>query len=173
MKRGVTLIVLIAGALGTQLLGQAPQKKAAANSSGAEMAAGKHYTLPATPETVQWGWLDPNEKPKLTVKSGDTISIETMMHSMDQIKPGVPMDEIVRLRLANPGGGPHSVTGPIYVEGAEPGDTMEIRILKIVPKPDAVNFHLPGSKFPTVGLQGHENRLAARGNKNALDFFGV
>jgi acetamidase/formamidase len=156
MKRGMTLIVLIAGALGTQLLAQAPQKKAVANSSGAEMAAGKHYTLPATPETVQWGWLDPNEKPKLTVKSGDTISIETMMHSMDQIKPGVAMDEIVRLRLANPGGGPHSVTGPIYVEGAEPGDTMEIRILKIVPKPDAVNFHLPGSKFPTVGLLAPE-----------------
>ncbi len=156
MKRGMTLIALIACALGTQVLAQTPRKKAAANSGGAEMAVGKHYTLAATPETVQWGWLDPNEKPKLTVKSGDTISIETMMHSMDQIKPGVPMEEIVRLRLANPGGGPHSVTGPIYVEEAEPGDTMEIRLLKIVPKPDAVNFHLPGSKFPAVGLLAPE-----------------
>ncbi len=156
MKLGMTLIGLIVCALGTRLLAQTPQKKAAANSSGTETAVGKHYTLAATPETVQWGWLDPNEKPKLTVKSGDTISIETMMHSMDQIKPGVPMEEIVRLRLANPGGGPHSVTGPIYVEEAEPGDTMEIRILKIVPKPDAVNFHLPGSKFPAVGLLAPE-----------------
>src|SRR2546426_1897211 len=84
MKRGMTLIALIACALGAPLLAQTPQKKAAANSSGTEMAVGKHYTLAATPETVQWGWLDPNEKPKLTVKSGDTISIETMMHRSEE-----------------------------------------------------------------------------------------
>src|SRR2546427_62061 len=156
MKRGMTLIALVACALGAPLSAQTPQKKAAANSSGAEMAVGKHYTMAATPETVQWGWLDPNEKPKLTVKSGDTISIETMMHSMDQIKPGVPMEEIVRLRLANPGGGPHSVTGPIYVEDAEPGDTMEIRILKIVPNRDGFISHLPGWNFPAVGLLAPE-----------------
>jgi acetamidase/formamidase len=40
------------------------------------------------------------------------------------------MEEIVALRKANPGGGPHSLTGSIYVNGAEPGDVMEIRILK-------------------------------------------
>ena len=61
------------------------------------------------------------------------------------------MDDIVKLRLANPGGGPHSMTGPIYVNGAEPGDTLEIRIKKIVPKAFATNFHLPGAQFPTVG----------------------
>ena len=67
-----------------------------------------------------------------------------MMHSLDQVKPGVPMEELVKLRSQNDGGGPHSVTGPIYVNGAEPGDTLEIRILKIVPKPDGFNFNLPG-----------------------------
>jgi acetamidase/formamidase len=51
---------------------------------------------------------------------------------MDEIKPGATIDEIVKLRLANDGGGPHSITGPIYVNGAEPGDTMEIHITKIV-----------------------------------------
>src|SRR5204863_9707969 len=90
--------------------------------------AGKHHTLPATLETVQWGWLDPKEKPKLTIDSGDTVSIETMMHSHDGIRPGIDMDRIIQLRLANPGGGPHSMTGPIYVNGAEPGDVLEIRI---------------------------------------------
>src|SRR5216683_2054720 len=74
------------------------------------------------------------EKPKVVVDSGDTVSIETLRHSMDEIKPGASMEEIVKLRLANPGGGPHSVTGPVYVNGAEPGDTMEIRIKKIVMK---------------------------------------
>ena len=61
------------------------------------------------------------------------------------------MEEIVALRKANPGGGPHSVTGPIYVNGAEPGDVMEIRILKITPKPFGFNFNLPGKEFPTIG----------------------
>jgi acetamidase/formamidase len=122
-----------------------------AASQTQETHAARHYVLPATPENVQWGWYDINEKPKLTIRSGDTVSIETLSHSLGQIKPGVPMDEIVRLRKANPGGGPHSITGPIYVDGAEPGDTLEIHILKIVPKADAFNFNVPGKDFPTVG----------------------
>src|SRR2546425_2436671 len=85
-------------------------------------AAAKHHKLPATPENVQWGWLDPKEPPKLTIESGDTVSIETVMHARDQIQPGVTMEKIVELRKANPGGGPHSLTGPIFVKGASPGD---------------------------------------------------
>src|SRR6266436_9240243 len=112
---------------------------------------GKYYVLPATLETTQWGWLDPNEPPKLVVSSGDTVAVETMMHSHNKIQPGTTIEEIVALRKANPGGGPHTVTGPIYVNGAEPGDVLEIRIKKIVPKAFATNFHLPGAQFPTVG----------------------
>jgi acetamidase/formamidase len=134
-------------------------------SSLSAEAAGKHHALKATKETVQWGWLDPKEPPKLTINSGDTVSIETMYHALDQISKDLPMDEIVRLRLANPGGGPHSVTGPIFVNGAEPGDVMEIRILKIVPKDFGQNFNLPGSKFPTVGL------LAGEFPEGAAHFF--
>ena len=122
----------------------------------AQQKGGKHHTLAATLDTVQWGWLDPNEPPKLTVNSGDTVSIETMMHAHDKVKPGATMDEIVALRKANPGGGPHSMTGPIYVEGAEPGDVLEVRILKIVPKPFGVNFNLPGKDFPTIGALAPE-----------------
>jgi len=118
--------------------------------------ASRHYVLPATPQNVQWGWYDPGEKPRLTVNSGDTISIETISHSLGQIRPGVDMDAIVKLRKENDGGGPHSITGPIYVSGAEPGDTLEVRILRIVPKPDAFNFNLPGKDFPTVGLLASE-----------------
>src|SRR5919109_625304 len=116
-----------------------------------KQAGPKRHTLPATLETTQWGWLDPNEPPKLTVDSGDIVSIETMMHSHNKIQPGVSMDEIVALRKANPGGGPHSLTGPIFVNGAEPGDVMEIRILRITPKPFGGNFNLPGKEFPTIG----------------------
>jgi acetamidase/formamidase len=42
------------------------------------------------------------------------------------------------------------------VNGAEPGDTLEIRVRKIVPKAFATNFHLPGKQFPTVGLLAPE-----------------
>ena len=69
---------------------------------------GTYHVLPATLETTQWGWLDPKEPPKLVVKSGDTVAVETMMHAHNKIQPGTTMDEIVALRKANPGGGPHS-----------------------------------------------------------------
>ena len=118
--------------------------------------ASRHYSLPATLENVQWGWYDPAEKPRLVISSGDTVSIETISHSLGQIKPGADMDEIVKLRKENDGGGPHSITGPIYVSEAEPGDTLEVRILKIVPKEDGFNFNLPGKDFPTVGLLASE-----------------
>src|SRR5579859_5687254 len=49
-------------------------------------AAGKRYVLPATPETVQWGWLDPNEPPKLAIDSGDTVAVETLMHAKDALR---------------------------------------------------------------------------------------
>src|SRR5580692_4589332 len=122
----------------------------------ADESGSRHFTLPATPGNVQWGWYDINEAPKLTIHSGDTVSIETLSHSMGQIKPGVTMDEIVKLRKQNDGGGPHSITGPIYIEEAEPGDTLEVHILKIVPKEFGFNFNLPGKDFPTVGLLAPE-----------------
>ena len=74
----------------------------------AEAPASKHYSLPATAANVQWGWYDPQEPPKLTIHSGDTVSIETLPHALGQIKPGVEMDGIVKLRKQNGGGGPHS-----------------------------------------------------------------
>ncbi len=151
-----TFIALVGMALlGGAWLGQ--RSAAAAAPPDADTGhKSKHYVLPATPENVQWGWYDPNEKPKLTIHSGDTVSIETLSHSLGQIKPGVEMDEIVKLRKQNGGGGPHSITGPIYVEEAEPGDTLEIHILKIVPKDFGFNFNVPGKDFPTVGILAKE-----------------
>jgi hypothetical protein len=128
-----------------QQASESPSKKQPARPS-------QHYSLPATPGNVQWGWYDPKEKPRLVIHSGDTVAIETISHSLGQIKPGADVDEIVALRKQNDGGGPHSITGPVYVSEAEPGDTLEVRILKIVPKPDAFNFNLPGKDFPTAGL---------------------
>ncbi len=154
-----TKTITLATAIASAFIGLAVAQKAPPRGNhdwAPRVKAGKHHTLPATLETVQWGWLDPKEKPRLTIESGDTVSIETMMHSHDQVQPGVNMDKVVELRKANPGGGPHSLTGPIYVNGAEPGDVLEIRILRIEPKPWAVNFNLPGKDFPTIGALAGE-----------------
>src|SRR5580765_2634368 len=141
-------------AVGFYALAQAPDE--AKRDRVVAVSGGKYQVLPATLETTQWGWLDPKEPPKLVVNSGDVVAVETMMHAHNKIQPGTTMDEIIALRKANPGGGPHSMTGPIYVNGAEPGDVMEIKILKIVPKAFATNFNLPGKDFPTIGVLAPE-----------------
>jgi acetamidase/formamidase len=156
-RRGRTMaqrMTSLAGfVLGFGLLLVAPASaEDAATPTAAPAKAPKHHILKATPETVDWGWLDPKQPPRLTIASGDIVSIETLMHGRDKIQKGTTMDEIVALRKANPGGGPHSMSGPIYVEGAEPGDVMEIKILKIVPKKVGTNFNLPGKDFPTIGV---------------------
>jgi len=102
-RRALAVLFLVAG--GSVPAGAQPQS-ATGNESG-QKSTGKHHVLPANKDTVQWGWLDPAEKPKVVIDSGDTASIETLSHAMDEIKPGATMEEIVKLRLANPGGGPH------------------------------------------------------------------
>src|SRR5437867_2040251 len=80
-------------------------------------SGGKQHRLAAALETVQWGWGQPKEPPKLAGDSGGRVSGETMMHSPGQVQAGITRDEVGALRKANPGGGPHSMTGPIYVNG--------------------------------------------------------
>ncbi len=156
-KRALTIVAVLALMLTAGLYYALAQPMEEAKRDRAVMVGGaKYHVLPATLETTQWGWLDPKESPKLVVNSGDIVAVETMMHAHNKIQPGTTMDEIITLRKANPGGGPHSVTGPIYVNGAEPGDVLEIRILKIVPKAFGTNFNLPGKEFPTIGALAPE-----------------
>lgn len=110
----------------------------------------KTWLLPATLETTQWGWFDNAQAPVLTVASGDTVVMETMMHAHNQIVPGTTIDQIKKMRTDFPGRGPHSLTGPVYVTGAEPGDVLKVHINKIVPRTYATNFNVPGmfGEFP-------------------------
>ena len=111
---------------------------------------GKVHLLPATLETTQWGWFNNAQPPVLRINSGDTVVMETMMHSHNQVIPGTTIDQIKKLRTDFPGRGPHTLTGPIYIEGAEPGDVLKISINKIVPRAYAANFNVPGmfGQFP-------------------------
>ena len=54
----------------------------------------KMHLLPATLETTQWGWFDNAQPPVLRVNSGDTVALETMMHSHNQIVPGTTIEQI-------------------------------------------------------------------------------
>jgi len=115
---------------------------------------GKVHLLPATMETTQWGWFNNAQPPVLHVNSGDTIVFETMMHSHNQVVPGATIEQIKKLRTDYPGRGPHTLTGPVYIEEAEPGDVLKVHIDKIVPRAYGTNFNVPGmfgefpSKFP-------------------------
>jgi acetamidase/formamidase len=111
---------------------------------------GEVHLLPATMETTQWGWFNNAQPPVLHIHSGDTVVMETMMHSHNQVVPGVSIEKIKKLRTDFPGRGPHTLTGPIYVEEAEPGDVLRVHFNKIVPRAYATNFNVPGmfGEFP-------------------------
>ena len=121
----------------------------------------KVHLLPATLDTTQWGWFDNAQAPVLRVNSGDIIVMETMMHSHNQVVPGTSIEQIKKLRTDFPGRGPHSLTGPIYIEEAQPGDVLKVTLNKIVPRSYATNFNVPGmfGEFPSVYQDGQVKYL--------------
>src|SRR5689334_23895647 len=106
----------------------APSSALAQTVAVASGTPGKVHLLPATMETTQVGWYDNAQKPVLTVKPGDTVVMETMMHLHDALVPSASFEQMAKIRTANPGRGAHTLSGPIYVDGAEPGDVLKARI---------------------------------------------
>ena len=132
----------------------------------------KLHLLPATLETTQWGWFDNAQPPVLRINSGDSVALETMMHSHNQVVPGTTIEQIKKLRTDYPGRGPHTLTGPIYVEGAEPGDVLKVTINKIVPRAYATNFNVPGmfGQFPKEYPDGQVKYLYLDWDKKVTEF---
>ena len=96
-----------------------------------------HY-LRATPETVHWGYFSPEIKPSLTVQSGDLIQAQAVTHHAGD-DPELMFDADIQrifteIDPATRAPGVHIMTGPIYVEGAEPGDMLEVRYLQMTPR---------------------------------------
>ena len=102
-------------------------------------AYGADYQLKATPSTVAWGNYWSAAKPVLRIHSGDTVEIQTMLtNSPDRLAAaGVKAEEIeaelkaIYAEVKDKGPGGHILTGPVFVEGAAPGDTLEVRIVNI------------------------------------------
>jgi acetamidase/formamidase len=120
----------------------------------------ERHQLAASPETVVVGNYWSESKPVLTIKSGDSVTIETVgtasVAALERLN--VPADQIPESLRAitramsdktlarGPGG--HILTGPIFIEGAEPGDVLELHIDKItMPVPWAHNSFSPTSGF--------------------------
>src|SRR5437870_2814039 len=101
----------------------------------------KTHRLLATPDTVAYGYYWAEAKPALRIASGDIIDVDTLLTNSPTglARAGVP-DQKIQQSLKTivaevtgdrrgPGG--HILTGPVYVEGAMPGDVLEVKILSI------------------------------------------
>ena len=98
-----------------------------------------HHMLMPAPATVAWGYYDAAATPVLHISSGDVITVGTLITSTPGRLEGAgvaPAGVEQSLRditatVTNKGPGGHILTGPIYVEGADSGDVLEVRIRKI------------------------------------------
>jgi len=125
------------------------------------------HELPLKPEHVHWGYYDARVAPAIHVAPGDRIRVETMVAGgLQRLRlAGAREDEIpeslkaVERAVTERGPGAHPMSGPIYVDGAEPGDTLEVRVVAIEFLHNfGVNAFAPGGgvlpdEFPYAGLR--------------------
>src|SRR4030081_1745229 len=128
MTRHVALATFLFACFASPLCAQQPA------ASG-----GQTYQLKPTPKTVTWGYYDAKTPPVLHIQSGDTVEIQTLVTSsperfenagMQPDRIEQPLRDIFK-EVKEKGPGVHILTGPVYVEGALPGDVLEVRILSI------------------------------------------
>ena len=137
------------------------------------------HELKPTPKTVAWGHYDAKTPPVLRIKPGDAVHVQTLItNSPTRLeRAGVAPDQVEQalrdihneVKVKGPGG--HILTGPVYVEGAEPGDTLEVRIeaIKLAipyaynafgPRNGAIPEDFPRSKMRIIPLD--EMKMIAR-----------
>ncbi|MEA5569522.1 acetamidase/formamidase family protein [Calothrix sp. UHCC 0171] len=99
-----------------------------------------HHILKATKNTVHLGGFSHLLTPSLTVASGDTVTVETYtgFYVYDKAPAAFLTPEFIDICQNLPGErkiatGPHLLTGPIYIENAEPGDVLEVELIEISP----------------------------------------
>jgi acetamidase/formamidase len=146
MKRAVLVFL----ALGVSIQNIAAQQRSAVPPRKAD------HRLAATPKTVCWGFYSAAAPPVLRVRSGDSVEFQTLIVSSPERLEGAgvkPADVEQSLRdihkqVTDKGPGAHILTGPVYVEGAEPGDVLEVQIKEIrLAIPYAYNAFFPNRGF--------------------------
>lgn len=126
--------------------GIAQHARDGANVAWPAPAIGKTYHLLPTPQTVAWGWYDAAGEPVLHVNSGDEVIVRALSTCSPQLLSRAGLDssrvepEAKAIYAAQQsikhGPGGHILTGPIYVEGADSGDVLEVRFRAIKPAID-------------------------------------
>lgn len=125
-----------------------------------------HHVLKASCQTVHLGGFSHQLQPALTVESGDSVEVETYtgLHLHNRTPSNFVTPEFLEICQHLPaerqvGSGPHLLTGPIYVNGAEPGDVLEVKLKEITPRlPVGFNIIRPGwgaltKQFPKTRLR--------------------
>ena len=111
---------------------------------------GADHKLPLSAANVHWGYFSKSLSPALTVKSGETVEVEMATHhGCDDwdlmIEGDEGMEDVFywsHMSAANEhyrgatgsGDGVHILTGPIFVEDAEPGDMLKVEIQDLKPR---------------------------------------
>ena len=118
--------------------GVTPSLSAGLTAALAAAPSGAAHDLRATPETCFWGYFDRAQPPVLEIRSGDVVRVEAVTHHAGDA-PDLLMDDAIRVLWAgipeaDRGPGVHVMTGPIAVEGAEPGHTLLVRVLEVTPR---------------------------------------
>ena len=127
----------------------------------------RSHELKLEPGNIHWGYYDAKVPPVLRIASGDTVRVETMVaRGLERVRlAGVSENDIpqslkvVEQNVTTRGPGAHPMTGPIFVEGAGPGDSLEVHIQRIeFLHPWGVTAFLPGGgtlpeDFPYDGLK--------------------
>ncbi len=95
----------------------------------------KRHEIPATHESMVWGYLDSTTPPVLEIASGETVTLHSFpaggKETLPEDRSIVPPAYLTALDTMIQGPGPHFITGPVYVKGAQPGDTLQVDILDV------------------------------------------
>lgn len=121
-----------------------------------------HHHLRAAPKTCHWGFFDATLKPVLAIASGDDVTVDTLSGGPETLPDAnrfriLPehLDVHATSERMLPG---HILTGPIAVDGAEPGDVLEVEILDIKLRQDW-GWNLIRPLSGTLPDDFHETRL--------------
>jgi len=137
------------------------------------------YVLLPSPETVSWGYYDATTPPALRIESGETVELHTLaVGSPAGLEAlGVAPDEVepemrdIHENVAR--GGVHILTGPIYVEGAEPGDVLEVRIHEVRTRtPYGINTMSGRGGFLPGEFEGGTTMLIRFDEERGVGLFG-
>jgi len=107
---------------------------------------GKVHELPLNDKTSWVGYLDNSIPASLWIDSGDIIRTATRPVAGGCLHPKISLEEALESRAVfkRQGFSSHTLTGPIGVRGAEPGDSLEIRIRRLVPEDWSYSYNPPG-----------------------------